>query len=280
MKFTHLALGAALLTGTITAPALANTYSTSGDVTVFDSNGTQTFLAPGADLGRILSGSAAAPGGNIELNDGSANANLSAPANTLRAYLNSGREATFSSLTASDWFGSDNLAQRWFSDAMGVYGTTITSRFTTYLRSQGYSAPQATLAASNSNNIFNSFSNAGGFARLSDPNIAYIGGSSAGLTFGLAGHSDAGNISSLLIGLYASEAVKVRLSGNTNYYYSFAQPTNSGQTSREDGVSHTGNYEFFIADPTDSQSVPEPTTLLGLLALGGWAATSKRKSAV
>lgn len=280
MKFTRLALGAALLTGTITAPAMAATYSTSGDVTVFGSNGTQTFLAPGANLSSILSGSAAAPGGNLELNDGSASANLSAPANTLTAYLNSGREVTFSSLTNSDWFGSDNLAQRWFSEAMDVYGTTITSRFTAYLRSKGATATQAALAASNSNNIFNFFSSAGGFARLSDPNIAYISESSAGVTFGLAGHSDAGNINSLLSGLYASEVVKVSLNGNTNYYYSFAQPTNSGQTSREDGVSHAGNYEFFIADPIDSQSVPEPTTLLGLLALGGLTATSKRKSAV
>ncbi len=281
MKFTYLALGAALLTGTITAPALASTYSTSGDVTVFDSNGTQTFLAPGpTDLSRILSGSATAPGGNVELNDGSASANLSAPANTLTASLNSGRQVTFSSLTNSDWFGSNNLAQRWFSGAMDVYGSTITSRFTTYLRTQGYSATQATLAASNSNNIFNAFSTAGGFARLSDPNIAYVSESSAGVTFGLAGHSDAGNINSLLSGLYASEVVKVSLKGNTNYYYSFAQPTRSGQTSREDGVSHAGNYEFSIVDPIDSQPVPEPTTLLGLLALGGWAATSKRKSAV
>ncbi|MGB3295460.1 MAG: NF038130 family PEP-CTERM protein [Phormidesmis sp.] len=279
MKIIHIAFGAALLTAAMMTPSLANTYHTSGDVTVFDSNGTQTFLAPGADLGRILSGSASAPRGNVELNDGSASANLSAPANTLTAYLNSGREVTFSSLTNSDWFGPDNLAKRWFSEAMDAYGSTITTRYKDYLMSLGYRAPQATAAANDSNNIFNTFSSAGGFARLSDPNIAYIGESSAGVTFGLAGHSDAGNISSLLTGLYASEVVKVSLKGNTQYYYSFAQPTNSGQTSREDRVSHAGNYEFFIADPVEPESVPEPTTLLGLLALGGWA-VSRRKATV
>ena len=279
MRFTHLALGAALLTGTLTAPALANTYQTSGDVTVFDSNGTQTFLAPSADLSRILSGSAATPGGNVELNDGAASANLNAPANTLTAYLNSGREVTFSSLTNSDWFGSGNLAQRWFSEAMDVYGTTITTRFKTYLVGQGLSAQRASLAASDSNNIFATFSGAGGFARLSDPNIAYVSESNAGVTFGLAGHSDAGNVHSLLSGLYASEVVKVSLNGQTNYYYSFAQPTHSGQISKEDGASHAGNYEFFIADPQHPESVPEPATLFGLLALGVGAATIKRKSA-
>lgn len=279
MKITRLALGASFLASLMTAPALAASYHTSGDVTAFDSNGHQTFLAgSGYNLGSILAGSASAPGGNLELNDGSASANLLAPANTLTANLDSGRQVTFSSLTNDDWFGSGNLAQTWFSEAMNVYGSTISTRFKTYLVGQGYSQQLATLAASNSSLIFNTFASQGGFARLSDPNIAYINESDAGVTFGLAGHSDAGNISSLLSGLYASEVVKVLFNGKTDYYYSFAQPAASGQVSREDGASHSGNYEFFIADPMDSKSVPEPASVLGLVALGGWIVAGKRKA--
>jgi hypothetical protein len=115
-------------------------------------------------------------------------------------------------------------------------------------------------------------------SRLSDPNIAYVNESDAGVTFGLAAHSDAGNISPLLAGLFASEVVKVTLNGVTDYYYSFAQPTDSGQTSLDGTKSHEGNYEFFIEDPKEGESVPEPATLLGLLAVGGVFAASKRKS--
>lgn len=279
----HLLMSAAVVLGAgaiAVAPAAADTYSTSGDTTVFDSNGTETFLAePGYNLGDILDGNAGAPGGNVELNDGAASADLFAPANTLTANLDSGREVTFSSLTNDDWFGSGNLAQTWFAEAMNVYGSTITTRFEAYLISQGTPAPFASALASDSNNIFNAFASQGGFARLSDPNVAYISESDDGVTFGLAAHSDAGNVNSLLTGLYASEVVKVSLNGETNYYYSFAQPTASGQVSN-DGFSHAGNYEFFIADPTDSESVPEPSALIGLVTVGGIvAARRKRQSA-
>ena len=279
MNITHLALGASFLASLMTAPALAASYHTSGDVTAFDSNGSQTFLAgSGYNLGNILAGSASAPKGNLELNDGSASANLLAPANTLTATLDSGRQVTFSSLTSDDWFGSGNLAQTWFADAMNAYGSTISTRFKTYLVGQGYSQQSANFAASNSGLIFSAFAQQGGFARLSDPNIAYVNESDAGVTFGLAGHSDAGNINSLLSGLYASEVVKVLFNGETNYYYSFAQPTASGQVSREDGVSHSGNHEFFISDPKTPESVPEPASVLGLMALGGWIVAGKRKA--
>lgn len=249
------------------APAAADTYSTTGDINVFDSNGSQTFLAdPGYDLGDILNGDASAPGGNVELNDGSAGANLFAPANTLTANLDSGRQVTFSSLTNDDWFGSGNLAQTWFAEALTVYGTEIRQR-----------AAAAFGGPVDDNTIFGAFAQQGGFARLSDPNIAYINESNAGVTFGLAAHSDAGNVNNLLAGLYASEVVKVTLDGETQYYYSFAQPTASGQYSVDDGFSHAGNYEFFIEDGVES--VPEPSSILGLVAVGGIVAAKRKRQA-
>ncbi|MEM8545871.1 MAG: NF038130 family PEP-CTERM protein [Cyanobacteria bacterium P01_H01_bin.119] len=261
------------------APATAATYTTSGDVTIFNSDGTNTYLDPSADLGSVLNGNSGAPGGNVELNDGAANANLNAPANTLTANLDSGRVVTFSSLTSDDWFGSGNLAQQWFGEAMGVYGTTIRTRFEGYLVSQGYSQQQAQFAASDDNNIFAAFNNQGGFARLSDPNIAYVNESAAGVTFGLAAHSDAGNVNPLLAGLYASEVVKVSLNGETEYYYSFDVPGVSGQTSRDGTNSHEGNYEFFIADPQNEESVPEPAAILGLVAVGGVLVAKRKQQA-
>ncbi|MDA0269274.1 MAG: NF038130 family PEP-CTERM protein [Cyanobacteria bacterium] len=264
MKFANLAIGASLLAGMMTAPAMAATYSTSGDTTVFDSDGSKTFLAgPGYDLADILDGNAGAPGGNVELNNGAASADLFAPANTLTGNLDSGRVVTFSSLTNDDWFGSGNLAATWFADALDTYGATIRARAAAVF---GMPVPDAA--------IFNAFNIAGGFARLSDPNIAYVGE----VTFGLAAHSDAGNVNSLLAGLFASEVVKVTLNGVTNYYYSFAAPTASGQTSLDGTKSHEGNYEFFIEDPQENESVPEPATLLGLMAVGGVFAASKRKA--
>jgi hypothetical protein len=262
MKFANLALGASLLAGIMTAPAMAATYSTSGDTTLFNSDGTNTFLDPGASLADVLDGDSSAPGGNVELNDGAAGVDLFAPANTLTANLDSGRVVNFSSLTFDDWFGSGDLFTAWSADATATYGAAYTSAFNMAAGALGGAQNAAAALAS----------------RLSDPNIAYVNESDAGVTFGLAAHSDAGNINPLLAGLFASEVVKVTLNGVTDYYYSFAQPTDSGQTSLDGTKSHEGNYEFFIEDPKENESVPEPATLLGLLAVGGVFAASKRKS--
>ncbi len=261
MKFANLAIGASLLAGMMTAPAMAATYSTSGDTTIFNSDGTNTFLDPTATLDDVLTGDSTTPGGNVELNDGAAGVNLLAPANTLTANLDSGREVIFSSLTFDDWFGSGDLFTAWSAGAAATYGAAYTNVFNAAVGVYGFNTV------------------AGGIAsRLSDPNIAYVNESDAGVTFGLAAHSDAANVSPLLAGLFASEVVKVTLNGVTDYYYSFDQPTDSGQTSLDDTKSHEGNYEFFIEDPQDNESVPEPATLLGLVAVGGVFAASKRKS--
>jgi hypothetical protein len=273
MKFAQLALGASFLAGMMTAPAMAASYTTTGDTTTFNSDGTNTFLDPNADLSTVLSGDASAPGGNVELNDGAAGADLNAPANTLTANLDSGREVTFSSLTAADWFtpdpanGGQTFAQKWFGEMMGVYGTEVRNQ-AAFVLGGPVSDTQ----------IFAAFGAADGFARLSDPNIAYVNESSAGVTFGLAAHSDAGNVNPLLTGFFASEVVKVTFEGVSEYYYSFAQPTASGQTSLDGTNSHEGNYEFFIEDHPPTEDVPEPASVLGLVALGGLAVASKRKS--
>ena len=71
---------------------------------------------------------------------------------------------------------------------------------------------------------------------------------------------------------FASEVVKVTHDGVSEYFYSFSQPTDSGQVNK-DGNSHTGNFEFMI----DVAKVPEPSGLaLGLAVVCGLAGVRRR----
>ena len=100
------------------------------------------------------------------------------------------------------------------------------------------------------------------------------------ITFGLAGHQDAGNIFAgdqilepLFEGLFGSEVVKVSHNNETNFFYSFLPPTDSGQVNK-DGFSHNGNFEFMFEV---GAKTPEPGTILGLVAVGGLFAATRRK---
>ncbi|MBW4518368.1 MAG: NF038130 family PEP-CTERM protein [Scytolyngbya sp. HA4215-MV1] len=81
------------------------------------------------------------------------------------------------------------------------------------------------------------------------------------------------NNQSLLI--QASELVKVSYNGGpAQYLYSF-NATHSGLVG-DDGFSHNGNYQVSLAGSLPPKETPEPSALLGLLAMGGMAA-AKRK---
>lgn len=85
----------------------------------------------------------------------------------------------------------------------------------------------------------------------------------------------------ILDGVQASEVVKYDYGSDTGYLYSF-NATQSGLTEIGDGKSHTGNYEVSIAGVISpeppTRRVPEPSTMLGLVAVGSLFAVSKRKS--
>jgi hypothetical protein len=80
----------------------------------------------------------------------------------------------------------------------------------------------------------------------------------------------------LIPDLEISEIAKVTINGETQYAYSF-DAVDSGFVAKDDGMSYSGIYSWSQAG-TPVASVPEPSTMLGLMAVGGLVAASKRKS--
>jgi hypothetical protein len=75
--------------------------------------------------------------------------------------------------------------------------------------------------------------------------------------------------------LQISEIVKVELNGNAQYVYGFnAQASNF--TAKDDKQSYSGVFSWSQAGVP--VGVPEPSTILGLMAVGGLFAAAKRKS--
>lgn len=281
-------IGASVVAGMTTvagAPALAQWTVQGEDVIKYeavdpDGDGTvdTTVANPDADVNEILQRMDGTPGGNIELFAGSEtgtatqwgdyyyNASFwNGESTSITGEVN-GKSLTLSSLNAYDWFGSDgitaygadDLANRWFDALMNTY--------------------QPDFGETMRENVFTNFLYTNGFERTSDPNISYIESGSDGIEIGLAGHLDLGNVyGSTFAGMQASEVVKVAYGEEVNYLWSF-DAVASGLTAGDDGTSHNGLYTVTVPG-SETASVPEPSTMLGLMAVGGLFAASKRKSA-
>jgi hypothetical protein len=278
----------------LTNPTVSGVAGT--DYLVYKQVGNQTVLDNAAPLSTVLQGSAANPGGNVELFADSETAKY----NTLTKFQTAtatsltgqilGNPIVLSSLTYSDWFktgsgnsttyGAANLATTWFNANLVAngYGALFTNPV-----GQGI----ATLA-------YNTFLGNAGFQRFSDPNISYVNQDSPNslIKIGLAGHYDATSLLTAALGpkvaplisqlrdpskasspLQMSEVVKVAYGGNTSYLYSF-KATQSGLTAADDGISHNGNYEVTLP----GQAVPEPMTMLGMaLGVGSLVATKRKQ---
>lgn len=267
------ALGlASLFAGSAQAASITGATLGSSDYKLYCANATNTYDCTGSgSADSVLAGDATSPGGNVELRAASDSAFGSAV--TLAGTLN-GEAITFSSLTKSDW---DVFGKKWLTQLMLKY-TTITGITETN------NAYYAGLSDTNK-------------ARFSDPNISYVNQDDATgkVSIGLAGHF---NAASLLPSVFSmslrneykgtnakpiqiSEIVKYTYDGVTDYLWSF-EATNSGLVEIGDGKSHTGNYEVAFegklppkAPPTES--VPEPASVLGLMAVGSLIASRKRK---
>ncbi|MCT7956162.1 NF038130 family PEP-CTERM protein [Laspinema palackyanum] len=269
--------------GTLTNPQFGGTVDT--DVLLYCSNGSSTFAGPTCtdSLSTILSGNSSSPGGNIELAASSEQAGFDFTKNTTLTGTIGGKDIVISSLTQSDWMtvlgNGKTLLSQWLDDAFLANNVNIPAIL----------KPVVEVA----------FTNLNGRQRFSDPNISYVNqnDTTGEISIGLAGHF---NVSNLLkdalipnnpflatyipASLQASELVKVVYdNGPAKYLYSFAA-TASGQINGHgvgaDGISHNGNYEVKLAGvPPVVTSVPEPSTMLALMAVGGLFATAKRKSA-
>ena len=260
------------------------------DYLLYDANATNTFLSPNANLQTILSGTAANPTGNVELAASSEKAGFDFTKNTTLNGTIGGRAISISSLTASDWSSSyrgTTFGQYWFDSALTSNG----------LRNM--------VGTSASTTLFNVFKNNGGFQRFSDPNISYVSQDANNvINIGLAGHYNASSLFTKSIDQYvattrlsnsqrrmmaglkselsskviqASEVVKTTYEGKTDYGFSFVA-TKSGLVEKSDNLSHTGNYVISRQgiEPVNKK-VPEPSIVLGLIALGGLAKRKLRR---
>lgn len=298
-------LGATVIAGVSAiaiAPASATTFTISGTDFIkyqaIDTNSDgipdTTMAMPSANLNTILQGNCpvvagactppGSPGGNVELGSSidtnplylNLNNFKTAPVTSLLGTFGDGTQITLSSLNGTDWFGlegggystiygQNNLANKWFSDALASNGGALQSAVNSLL-------------GGNNATAYNMFLGAGGFQRFSDPNPSYVNkGADGSVKIGLAGHYNAGDVftnpllKSVFNNLQISELIKSNYAGKTQYKYSFSA-AKSGLKEKVDGKSHNGNYEV---DPLP-EKVPEPSAVLGLVAVGGLFVASRK----
>ena len=312
-----LLVGASVLAGAtvLATPASAITFTTGGTrpVELFCAVGGVTSTCPATPSAIANELSTTSGSGNLELNQvvpgdiddmtlGEFQAQGANAASLTVDFEDGGstEDVVFESLTFDDWFtGPNALAPIWFAGLLDAYQSELDTGIATLpAAAQAALLPNAGgLGDALNQTVFSALLFQGGTVpglgtfngiaqRLSDPNIAYVqqkpGG---GFAFGLAGFDSASNLldpdndlEAALIPIFAnvafSEVVKVIANGETSYAYSFGPGRDSGVVA-DDGVSHTKTFDF---DPSPSESVPEPATLLGLLAVGGLFAASKRKA--
>ena len=307
----NLILGTSVLAGMgalFSSPALAVTFSVSGDNLYYESNGTNTSWG-GTNVTSVdLTGNSLNPGNNLELGGHTSNQNTVDffNATTMTGTIG-GNTITFSSLTADDWFGVGNttssygandFANDWFNAALDAY------QFDAMFDLARFALGIDTNTQAAKVSLFNTFLNNDGFQRASDPNISYVNLEGDQVKVGLAGHY---NLNDEILGLLASnanpfilayggldlferalntspvqlsEVVKINYAGQEGLYSNFGA-SKSGQLELGDGKSHNGNYEVTLAAAPsgngNTAGTPEPVTILGSLTAAGVMAAARRK---
>ncbi|MGH1397415.1 MAG: NF038130 family PEP-CTERM protein, partial [Trichormus sp.] len=266
------------------------------DYLIYDANTENTYVLPTtstnitANLKKVLGGSATSPTGNVELRASSEKAGFDFNLNTTLSGTIGGKTLTLSSLTASDWSSSyqgTTFGQFWFNEAL--------------------SANKIILSSTQRGQLFNIFTNYGGFQRFSDPNISYVNqdDTTGKISIGLAGHFNATpllleSVNAYLadpriplasktvvatlkdtlakLSIQASEIVKYSYDGGDYKYLFSFKATESGLIESKDKISHSGNYEVYIQGTPlqTSQSVPEPSIVFGILGVAGILTTQRK----
>lgn len=220
--------------------------------------------------------------GNVELSGTRANPNAvdMTNATTLTTSFDDGTEYIFSSLTKDVWTGSatkdgyNTFAQQWFFEAWDSEESGFADWTVTEAKNMGIPSFMVTKESA-----FTMFMQQEGYKRFSDPNIEYVNKDKDGgnLFFDLAGHLDHSS------GLKMSEVVMLEYDGGTDIFYAFGDAEASGVHNNDTEKSHSGIYSFQTEvgggiSPEKPERVPEPSTMLGLMAIGGLFAASKRNS--
>ncbi len=270
-KFLASASAVAGMSAVFVAPAMAATFSPIGtDLILREQVGTGFQETDLSQLNSVLQGDSSNPGGNVEFGSSDTGGN---PLAGVEADNIQGVTASFTNVT-EDIYNDDIWQQtvgfEWFSDAWAQTSLAGNTAF----RSVAYGI----------------FKDNGGFDLISDPNISYINEVGDDIVVGLAGHlnladrfKDNALLSSFLKGVQMSEIFAYEIDGVTGFGWSDSA-TATGLADSDAAGSFSGNYEVTLYSgngylPEPPAATPEPSTLLGLMAIGGLVAATKRKSA-
>ncbi len=277
-KFLASASVVACMSAVFGAPATAFTFTSVGtDIILREQVGTGFQITNDiTKLDSILQGDSSNPGGNIEL--GARNVGRTVGGNPLagvQAQNAQGETATFTNVTeniyeSSDW--QNDIGRAWFSDA---WEQAV---------EKNSSAPL--VSSTNEWLFYNIFVSQGGLDIITNPNISYINEVGDDIVVGLASPSNLADefsdpfLVGALEGVQMSEIFAYDINGVTGYAWSSLPETGLG--------SSNGNYEVVlgglangytseeVSEPS-AEDIPEPSTVLGLVALGGLVAATKRK---
>ena len=100
------------------------------------------------------------------------------------------------------------------------------------------------------------------YERFSDPNVESVTKNGGSVSFDLSGHLD---YEDQYGWLKISEVVMV----NDKIFYAFGDAVSSGVSDVDEQGSHDGIYTF---------QIPEPSAVLGIIAIGGMVAATKRRA--
>lgn len=256
------AMAASITNATVTGPNVVYSDDGTGDL---DPN------LPGVDLTYILQN---ANYGNVELSGqlGSPYAVDMVNPTTLEVLFDDNSEVTFRSMTWDDWFGAatkegyNSFFHQWYNEGILTTGSGL----------EGFGYDQDSYNYGWNLLTSDIYGTEYNVSRFSDANVASVSRNDDDSVFiQLAGHN---NHSS---GFNFSEVVVAEVDGAEYILYKFGGPDELATVFDDDSEgSHEGLYNFKITLAGDvlSESVPEPSTLLGLMAIGGLVAATKRKS--
>jgi len=179
-------------------------------------------------------------------------------ATTLTTEFDDGSTLVFSSLTNDNWLGAatkegyDSFLQQWFYEAWESSESGLASWLS------NVPVPGMT----NKVTAFNIFQYYEWFERFSDPNVESVTKNGDSVSFDLSGHLD---YEDQYGWLKISEVVMV----NDKIFYAFGDAVSSGVSDVDEQGSHDGIYTF---------QIPEPSAVLGIIAIGGMVAATKRRA--